>query len=91
MTRSARLILAARSVRAFGDGFVALLLPVYLTGLATLLLLAGENVKIDVVSGKALSVLGHAKLVEPVRNLLHGSHQRSRRGMTASRRPQRLY
>jgi MFS family permease len=33
MTRSAWLILAARSVRAFGDGFVALLLPVYLTGL----------------------------------------------------------
>jgi MFS family permease len=31
--RSARLVLAARGVRGFGDGFVSLLLPVYLTGL----------------------------------------------------------
>jgi MFS family permease len=31
--RTARLVLAARGVRGFGDGFVSLLLPVYLTGL----------------------------------------------------------
>jgi MFS family permease len=31
--RSTRLLLAARAVRDFGDGFVAVLLPVYLTGL----------------------------------------------------------
>jgi MFS family permease len=33
MTRSARTLLTARGLRAFADGFVALLLPVYLTGL----------------------------------------------------------
>lgn len=33
MDRTARLVLAARGVRGFGDGFVSLLLPVYLTGL----------------------------------------------------------
>jgi MFS family permease len=31
--RTARLVLAARGARGFGDGFVSLLLPVYLTGL----------------------------------------------------------
>jgi MFS family permease len=31
--RTSRLVLAARGVRGFGDGFVSLLLPVYLTGL----------------------------------------------------------
>jgi MFS family permease len=31
--RTARFVLAARGVRGFGDGFVSLLLPVYLTGL----------------------------------------------------------
>src|SRR5580693_1367793 len=31
----------------------------------------GENSEIYVVLGKALSVLGHAELFEPVRNLLH--------------------
>ena len=30
-----------------------------------------ENLNIDVVLGKALRVLGHAELFEPVRNLLH--------------------
>ncbi|HZS83914.1 MAG TPA: MFS transporter [Stellaceae bacterium] len=33
MTRPARLLLVTRSVRAFGDGFVALLLPAYLSAL----------------------------------------------------------
>ena len=33
MSPAARILLTARGVRAFGDGFVALLLPVYLTGL----------------------------------------------------------
>jgi len=33
MTRSARALLTARGLRAFADGFVALLLPVYLTAL----------------------------------------------------------
>jgi len=27
------------------------------------------------VFGKALSVLGHAELFEPIRNLLHGGHR----------------
>src|SRR5262244_1747749 len=31
--RNVRLLLAARGVRAFGDGFVSILLPVYLTGI----------------------------------------------------------
>ena len=30
-----------------------------------------ENVDFDVVLGKALRVLGHAELIEPVCNLLH--------------------
>jgi hypothetical protein len=38
--------------------------------------------KIDIVVGKDLSVLGHAEFFEPVRNLLHAAHHRSRRGMT---------
>ena len=33
MSPTARLLLTTRGLRAFGDGFVALLLPVYLTGL----------------------------------------------------------
>lgn len=33
MTSRARLLFAAKGMRAFGDGFTALLLPVYLTGL----------------------------------------------------------
>jgi hypothetical protein len=35
----------------------------------------GKNGNIDLVIGKALSVLGHAELFEPVRNLLHRGHQ----------------
>ena len=31
--RNIRLLLTARGVRAFGDGFVSILLPVYLTGI----------------------------------------------------------
>jgi hypothetical protein len=31
----------------------------------------GENGDVNVVLGKALSVLGHAECFEPVRNLLH--------------------
>jgi hypothetical protein len=30
-----------------------------------------QNGKINIVLGKALGVLGHAELFEPVRNLLH--------------------
>src|SRR5271154_4036617 len=33
MTSTARTLLTARGLRAFGDGFIALLLPVYLTEL----------------------------------------------------------
>jgi hypothetical protein len=32
----------------------------------------GQDGKADVVLGKALPVLCHAELIEPVRNLLHG-------------------
>jgi hypothetical protein len=42
----------------------------------------GKNGNIDLVFGKTLSVLGHPEIFEPLRNLLHGGHQRSRRGMT---------
>src|SRR5215469_14671657 len=35
----------------------------------------GKNGNIDLVFGKALSVLGHAEIFEPLLNLLHGSHQ----------------
>ena len=31
--RNIRLLLTARGVRAFGDGFVSILVPVYLTGI----------------------------------------------------------
>jgi hypothetical protein len=31
--RNVRLLLTARGVRAFGDGFVSILVPVYLTGI----------------------------------------------------------
>jgi hypothetical protein len=31
--RNQRLLLTARGIRAFGDGFVSILIPVYLTGL----------------------------------------------------------
>ena len=31
--RNLRLLLTARGIRAFGDGFVSILIPVYLTGL----------------------------------------------------------
>src|SRR5215813_15115999 len=31
--RNIRLLLAARGIRAFGDGFVSILVPVYLTGI----------------------------------------------------------
>jgi hypothetical protein len=31
--RNLRLLLTARGIRAFGDGFVSILVPVYLTGL----------------------------------------------------------
>ena len=31
-----------------------------------------EDLDIDVVLSKTLSVLGHAELFEPIRNLLHG-------------------
>src|SRR5262245_9614185 len=31
--RNVRLLLTARAVRAFGDGFVSILVPVYLTGI----------------------------------------------------------
>ena len=31
----------------------------------------GEDAKIDIVLGKALRVLGHAEVFEPVRNCLH--------------------
>src|SRR5215471_2306653 len=41
-----------------------------------------KNVDLNALFGKALGVLGHAEFFEPVRNLLHGGHQRSRRGMT---------
>src|SRR5215472_3195413 len=34
-----------------------------------------EDGKIDIVIGKGLSILGHAELFEPVRNLLHGGHR----------------
>jgi len=37
---------------------------------------------ISVVFDKAFRVLGHAKFFEPVENLLHGGHQRSRLSMT---------
>ena len=42
----------------------------------------GKNVDINVVLGKALGVLGHAELFEPVHNLLHHRHRRSGRGPT---------
>jgi hypothetical protein len=31
----------------------------------------GEDAKIDIVLDKALRIVGHAELFEPVRNLLH--------------------
>jgi hypothetical protein len=30
-----------------------------------------QNSEIDIVLGKTLGVLGHAELIEPIRNLLH--------------------
>ena len=42
----------------------------------------GECRKANPVLDKALDVLGQAELFEPVRDLLHGRHQRSRRSMT---------
>ena len=42
----------------------------------------GKNGNIDLIFGKTLSVLGHPEFFEPLRNLLHGGHQRSRHGMT---------
>jgi hypothetical protein len=38
--------------------------------------------KTNPIFSKTLGVLGHAELFEPFPNLLHGGHQRSRRGMT---------
>src|SRR5215472_269226 len=35
----------------------------------------GKNENIDLVFGKTISVLGHAELFEPVRNLLHRGYQ----------------
>jgi hypothetical protein len=40
----------------------------------------GENGNINVVLDEPLRVLGHAEPFEPVRNLLHRGHQRSRQG-----------
>jgi hypothetical protein len=34
-----------------------------------------EDGKIDIVIGKGFSILGHAELFEPLRNLLHRGHQ----------------
>src|SRR5215471_14608771 len=42
----------------------------------------GECRKANPVLDKALDVLGQAELFEPVRDLLHGRHQRPRRSMT---------
>ena len=42
----------------------------------------GECRKANSVFDKALGILGQAELFEPVRDLLHGRHQRSRCGMT---------
>ena len=39
----------------------------------------GMNVNLNALFGKPLSVLGHTKFFEPVRNLLHRGHQRSPR------------
>jgi hypothetical protein len=41
----------------------------------------GENGNIDPVLDKTVGVLGQAKLFEPVGNLLHPGHQKSRRGL----------
>jgi hypothetical protein len=41
----------------------------------------GECRKANPVFDKALGILGQAELFEPVRDLLYGRHQRSRRGM----------
>jgi hypothetical protein len=35
----------------------------------------GKDGNIDLVFGKTLGLLGHAEFFEPIRNLLHGSHQ----------------
>jgi hypothetical protein len=42
----------------------------------------GEDAEVNAIFGKALGVLGHAELLEPVRNLQHRCHQQSRRGET---------
>src|SRR5215469_11843424 len=42
----------------------------------------GECRKGNPVLDKALGILEQAELFEPVRDLLHGRHRRSRRGMT---------
>jgi MFS family permease len=52
--RSTRLLLTARALRDFGDGFVAVLLPVYLTGLGF------EALKVGIIATAAL--LGSALL-----------------------------
>ena len=39
----------------------------------------GENCTIDLVFDKAVDVLGHAELSEPIRHSLHVGHRRSRR------------
>src|ERR1700758_1058322 len=56
MTRSAWILLAARAVRAFGDGFVALLLPVYLTGLGFDALEIGVLTTVTLLGSAALTL-----------------------------------
>lgn len=55
-TRDARWILAGRGVRAFADGFVALLLPAYLTGLGFGAFAIGAIITATLLGSAALTI-----------------------------------
>lgn len=68
-TRDARLLVAARAVRAFGDGFVSVLLPAYL------LAMGFEAVQVGAISTSTL--LGSAALTLLVGLVAHRLRRRS--------------
>lgn len=57
MTPAARILVTARGVRAFGDGFVALLLPVYLTALGFSPLKVGALTTATLLGSAALTLV----------------------------------
>ena len=69
--RPATLLIAARGVRAFGDGFTALLLPVYLTGLGFSAFRVGALTTATLLGSAALTLgVGLAGHRFPARRLL---------------------